>query len=520
MSTAVAATAIALLAALLTAAPAAADDDADLRVGPRWSIADGQTVTVVVHNAPSRVRIQLCPADGRIGRHQCVRVRPTNVRRTAGVFRARVALPRSTGTFDCAIHRRACEVRVFAGTGAAIDRVGIDFVPHHICNVDHITKPDIAPRAGIAAVQRALAHPDLAALVTSASIWVEGFGEVAAARPDRLMIPASNQKIYTAIGALALLPEDHRFITTIAIRGDDLILHASGDPTFGRDGDAAIHGLADQLLDEGITSARRLVIDASRYDTPLLVGGWPSWTVPRYAGPLSTFTLDNNERRTDAAYVAKPDRHNGRIVAEVLRARGIDIDRVVVSRRPVRNDTTVAWAPSRPTRDMVREMLRFSDNRIADNLLLEIGAMTGRGGTQDGGAAAIDSWLRDRCPNPSGIADDGSGLSYANWRSTREWQQVLRAIQDEPWFGLFEQALPVSGSSGTLRRRFLTAQTLGNVRAKTGTVFGARALSGYATTVGGREIVFSIVTNGDNDPAARSRVPLDAVIKAAIAIDA
>jgi D-alanyl-D-alanine carboxypeptidase/D-alanyl-D-alanine-endopeptidase (penicillin-binding protein 4) len=46
--------------------------------------------------------------------------------------------------------------------------------------------------------------------------------------------------------------------------------------------------------------------------------------------------------------------------------------------------------------------------------------------------------------------------------------------------------------------RLNTGPLVGRVHAKTGTVRGGRALSGYATTIGGREVVFSIIGNGDD----------------------
>ena len=43
----------------------------------------------------------------------------------------------------------------------------------------------------------------------------------------------------------------------------------------------------------------------------------------------------------------------------------------------------------------------------------------------------------------------------------------------------------------------------GNVHAKTGTVTGVRALSGYVRTKDGEQLAFSIVINGSNIPTSR-----------------
>ena len=56
---------------------------------------------------------------------------------------------------------------------------------------------------------------------------------------------------------------------------------------------------------------------------------------------------------------------------------------------------------------------------------------------------------------------------------------------------------------------------LAGVATKTGTVRGGRALSGYATTVGGRAVVFSIIGNGD-DKVLTSKV-IDELVETIVA---
>ena len=64
-----------------------------------------------------------------------------------------------------------------------------------------------------------LADPRFAAVELSASVWIEGYGEVIAHAPDLALFPASNQKILTAAGALELLPRDDRFATDVRAAG-------------------------------------------------------------------------------------------------------------------------------------------------------------------------------------------------------------------------------------------------------------------------------------------------------------
>jgi D-alanyl-D-alanine carboxypeptidase/D-alanyl-D-alanine-endopeptidase (penicillin-binding protein 4) len=56
-------------------------------------------------------------------------------------------------------------------------------------------------------------------------------------------------------------------------------------------------------------------------------------------------------------------------------------------------------------------------------------------------------------------------------------------------------SLPVAGQSGTLRTRMRSTAAAGRCAAKTGTLIGVSALSGYCTTTGGVSVAFSFIEN-------------------------
>jgi D-alanyl-D-alanine carboxypeptidase/D-alanyl-D-alanine-endopeptidase (penicillin-binding protein 4) len=78
--------------------------------------------------------------------------------------------------------------------------------------------------------------------------------------------------------------------------------------------------------------------------------------------------------------------------------------------------------------------------------------------------------------------------------------QLLRYAATQPWGELYRSSLPVAGEDGTLAERFKGTSAAGRVFAKTGTIGTehVNALSGYATTVGGAHLIFSILGNDNN----------------------
>ena len=103
---------------------------------------------------------------------------------------------------------------------------------------------------------------------------------------------------------------------------------------------------------------------------------------------------------------------------------------------------------------------------------------------------------------------DGSGLTRRNRLTARALATVLQKVQAEDWYPAFYASLPVAGNTGrlvggTLRNRMNGTSAANNARAKTGTLTGVTALSGYVTGRDGRRYVYSMVSNYSGlDPAS------------------
>jgi len=61
--------------------------------------------------------------------------------------------------------------------------------------------------------------------------------------------------------------------------------------------------------------------------------------------------------------------------------------------------------------------------------------------------------------------------------------------------GTLRYSLPVAGHTGTLASRMRRTAAAGNCQAKTGTLNGVSALSGYCTVSGDDTIAFSMIEN-------------------------
>jgi D-alanyl-D-alanine carboxypeptidase/D-alanyl-D-alanine-endopeptidase (penicillin-binding protein 4) len=93
------------------------------------------------------------------------------------------------------------------------------------------------------------------------------------------------------------------------------------------------------------------------------------------------------------------------------------------------------------------------------------------------------------------VVRDGSGLSRGDVVTARTTAELLVAMRSHPAFDDYYDSLLIAGEDGDPRRLDAPAAR-GNVHTKTGTLRGVSALSGYATTLDGELLAFSVITNG------------------------
>lgn len=159
---------------------------------------------------------------------------------------------------------------------------------------------------------------------------------------------------------------------------------------------------------------------------------------------------------------------------------------------------------SEPLADALRRLNKYSNNLMAKNLFLTLGAAVyGPPATPEKGARAVrDVLARNGIDTRKLVLDNGAGLSRIERVSAGMLNQLLRAAWRSPLFSEFESALPIVALDGTLKRRFNGSIAAGSAHLKTGTLRDASALAGYVTTSRGRRIAFVMLVNHAN--AARA----------------
>ena len=159
---------------------------------------------------------------------------------------------------------------------------------------------------------------------------------------------------------------------------------------------------------------------------------------------------------------------------------------------------------SAPLSALAVPMMKLSLNLYADTLLKSLAASSGSPGTFQAGRRAAREVLQSWGIAPDDVVlSDGSGLSRYNSVTVDTLVSVLQHVAREARHAApFEATLPVAGQDGTLGDRMNGTAADGNARAKTGSMTGVRALSGYVQTKDGERLAFSVVINGTNVPAA------------------
>lgn len=383
--------------------------------------------------------------------------------------------------------------------------------------------PPTAPAPTASGVEAQLAEPvrdkalgeftgQVSDPLTGQTLWSSG-----AADPRT---PASNAKILTAAAVLLTLPLD-KTITTHVVLGDDgqAILVGAGDPTLATAADgtetfytdpARISDLAEQIGKSGVH------VTSVAYATPGFEG--PSmdrtWDKRDIEGgdiaPLSSLMADAGRRDPLDEYSPRTDdpaAEAGRALADALGVHS-KVEQVDVPT----GAETIASVTSAPLSVRVGDMMRFSDNVLAQMLSVELAEATGHEPSISGGVDAVLDALRKAGFDISDVTlRDASGLSYGDKVPAAVLDRVMSATvagDNSAKLRSLLDTLPVAAGTGTLADRFDPDENAGAgwVRAKTGTLTGVTSLTGIVQTVDGRVLSFALMSGGTSPEDARPAI--------------
>jgi D-alanyl-D-alanine carboxypeptidase/D-alanyl-D-alanine-endopeptidase (penicillin-binding protein 4) len=191
-----------------------------------------------------------------------------------------------------------------------------------------------------------------------------------------------------------------------------------------------------------------------------------------------------------------------------LAARGITVHGQTL-RAPVgaAEDAEVIATHVTPIAVELKRLNKSSQNFFAEAICKHTGfayehwkALPDQSASWKSGGEAIHNFLEiNGIDHGELVVADGSGLSRENRVTARMLTDLLALMHRHVDGKVFFDSLPISGTDGTLRNRL--KDIAGVVHAKTGSIGGVRALSGYIEK-DGRTLIFSILANdipGDED---------------------
>ncbi|KQV91530.1 D-alanyl-D-alanine carboxypeptidase/D-alanyl-D-alanine-endopeptidase [Rhizobacter sp. Root1221] len=256
-----------------------------------------------------------------------------------------------------------------------------------------------------------------------------------------------------------------------------------------------------------------------RVDTtvPLLKGPCDDWrgdlradftdaTRVRFTGG---YAASCGERQWPAAY-GDPKSYNERVIAGLWRDLGGRLTgRVRDGVAPTVAPTFEVASPS--LADTIRDINKFSNNVMAQQLFLTLGATQRGTGSPEQARDVVRQWLVDRFgDNVAGtVVENGSGLSRDSRVTAQLLARVLQAMWAGPAMPELMSSLPVSGIDGTMRRT-RNAST-GRAHLKTGSLRDVTGIAGYVLAASGKRYVVVGVINHPN--AAAARPALEALVQ-------
>ncbi|MBC7718094.1 MAG: D-alanyl-D-alanine carboxypeptidase/D-alanyl-D-alanine-endopeptidase [Pseudorhodobacter sp.] len=222
-----------------------------------------------------------------------------------------------------------------------------------------------------------------------------------------------------------------------------------------------------------------------------------------------SFSAACGEKQWAVAY-ADPKTYNERALSGMWREMGGKLSGVVRDGAAPANTAPTFEVQSPPLAEVVRDINKFSNNVMAQQLFLSLALVQRGQGTPDAARELMRQWLVDRLGDVArtAVIDNGSGLSREARVSAQMMARLLQVMWAGPTMPELLSSLPVTGVDGTLRR---SKAPSGRAHLKTGSLRDVMGIAGVVLSHTGRRYVLVAIVNHPNAGAARTA--LDALVK-------
>jgi|LauGreDrversion4_2_1035121.scaffolds.fasta_scaffold45973_5 D-alanyl-D-alanine carboxypeptidase/D-alanyl-D-alanine-endopeptidase (penicillin-binding protein 4) len=198
---------------------------------------------------------------------------------------------------------------------------------------------------------------------------------------------------------------------------------------------------------------------------------------------------------------ADPANQAGRAIAGMWQEMGGQLTGKVREGRVPTQLKPVAESVSPTLTEVVRDVNKFSNNVMAQQLFLTLSLQQRGVGTIAGSRAVLQQWWRDRLRSEPPVFDNGSGLSRDERATAAQLTRLLQHAWTSPLMPEFVASLPVAGLDGTAKRT--AARTAGVAHLKTGSLRDVTGVAGYVHAPSGRRYAVVAIANHANAGAMR-----------------
>jgi D-alanyl-D-alanine carboxypeptidase/D-alanyl-D-alanine-endopeptidase (penicillin-binding protein 4) len=156
---------------------------------------------------------------------------------------------------------------------------------------------------------------------------------------------------------------------------------------------------------------------------------------------------------------------------------------------------------SPPLADVIRDINKYSNNVMAQQVFLTIGLQRSSPATFEGARESVRAWWRGRVGGDPPAMQNGSGLARDERITAAQLARLLQAAWSSPLMPEFVSSLPLAGIDGTARRMSTRSAHL-----KTGSLRDVQGVAGYVEGPDGRRWVLVAIANHPDAAAARDAI--------------